>query len=179
MIPLPLRPKELGVVLVVGIGLMLAYTAVTPGPETIEADSLESQIESNINDARETEELPPLAESDRLGQQARSYSKEQARNDFIGHDSPVSGPMSARLSCRPSGENINTAYYVQEFVSDGEERYLNNESQVADYIVESWLRSEGHRSNIMDRRFSTQGVGINVTERDGDAFVIATQQLCG
>lgn len=178
MIPLPLSFKELGVVLVVGIGLMLAYTAVTPGPETIEADSLESQIESEINDARQAEGLPPLAASDRLGQQARSYSKEQARNGFIGHDSPVSGPMSTRLACSPAGENINTAYYVQEFVSDGKERYLSNESQVADYIVESWLRSEGHRSNIMNRRFSQQGIGINVTERDDETFVIVTQQLC-
>jgi uncharacterized protein YkwD len=178
MIPLPLSFKELGVLFVVGMAVLWGYTAVTPGPETIEADSLESQIESNINDARQAEGLPPLAESDRLGQQARSYSQEQARNDFIGHDSPVSGPMSTRLSCRPSGENINTAYYVQEFVSDGEERFLSNESQVADYVVQSWLRSEGHRSNIMNRRFSTQGVGINVTERNGDDFVIVTQQLC-
>jgi len=180
MIPLPLKPKELVAIYVVGIVLMLAYTAVTPGPEGINNTSLENKIEGKINDARGAEGIPPLADSQPLGRQARSYSKEQAQNDFIGHNSPVSGPMSNRIACTPAAENINTAYYVQEFIDgDGTRQFLDNETEVAAYIVESWLASPGHRSNIMDSRFGTQGVGVNVTEQDGDTYVIVTQQLCG
>jgi uncharacterized protein YkwD len=165
---------------VVVVAGLFAFSVVYPGPENLDTESLETQINANINDARQAEGLPQLSHSDRLSDQASSYSQEMAINDFYGHDSPVSGPMRSRLACEPAGENINSAYYVEDFEgASGKEHFLENETQVANYIVDSWLRSSSHRQNIMDSRFTTHGIGVNVSETDEGTFVIVTQQLCG
>lgn len=180
IIPLPLKPKEVLILVVVVVVGLFAFSIVVPGPEDLDKDSLEAQINANINDVRQAEGLPPLSHSDRLSDQASSYSQEMAVNDFYGHDSPVSGPMRSRLACKPAGENINSAYYVADFKGpSGKEHFLENETQVANYIVDSWLRSSSHRQNIMDSRFTTHGIGVNVSETDEGTFVLVTQQLCG
>jgi len=175
-----MQPRTFYKYLAIGCVVLFAVGVVMPGAEDIDKQELEAEIAADINDARENRGLPPLRRSARLNEQAGSYSAEMSKHDFISHDSPVSGPMSQRLSCDTAGENINTAYYVKEFVdSSGKERFLGNQTQVADYIVESWLASKQHRSNIMGGRFSTQGIGVNVSETDEGKFIIVTQQLCG
>lgn len=177
--PVPLTARELfavvAVLMVVGIG----YGMLFP-PEEIEEERLEAQIHAEINEERTRAGLYDFSHNARLRSNSRSYSKEMARHNFISHDSPVSGSLGERVSCEPAAENINTAYWATEFEDgSGNERFIDNQTEMATYIVHSWLRSSGHRENVLSTRMQSHGIGVNVTEKNDHRFVIVTQQLCG
>lgn len=64
------------------------------------------------------------------------------------------------------GENI---YYTPNGALQVSERAL------AELVVRSWLRSQGHRETLLDAGYGAQGVGV-VVAPDGGVYV--TQDLC-
>ena len=116
--------------------------------------ALEHLVFSLINKKRAEFGLPPVVWSEDLERLARAYSTEMAANNFFSHqglDGKTVGNRADSMGIkkwRSLGENI--AY----------NRGYDNPFESA---VESWMKSPGHRENILNRRWQKSGVGIAVT----------------
>jgi uncharacterized protein YkwD len=90
---------------------------------------------------------PPLTMDPLLTAAARGHSRDMAELDFFDHDSPDGREFSDRIEeagfngAFPWGENIAAGYANPQQVVDG------------------WMESPGHCSNIMDPGFGLLGVG--------------------
>lgn len=108
--------------------------------------SFESEVIQLINQERGKEGLGPLVEQSQLTQAARLHSQDMACNQFFSHVSPTSGDVIDRVtdqgySYSAIGENIAAG---QAGPSD---------------VVQAWMKSTGHRANIMNATYTQVGVG--------------------
>jgi len=98
------------------------------------------------NQARQEHGLPPLEIDLLLVQTARDHSRDMEKHDFFAHESPLPGKKTftdraKRFGANASAENIAAT-------NGGGSR-----------AVEMWLKSEGHRANIMSEKAKRIGVG--------------------
>ena len=84
-------------------------------------------------------------------------------------------------ACEYAGENIAYTYADGNIrISETETVDLNNnETRIAERLVNGWLNSSAHRQNILDEQFDSEGIGIATATVDGRERVYATQGLCG
>lgn len=104
-----------------------------PNPNEIVLTPLEREIVRLTNQERLRRGLPALRVSPQLQNLSRQKSQNMARLRNLNHG------VSPRP---PGGENI--AY---------------NQATAA-AVVRAWMNSDGHRANILNRRYSTIGVGM-------------------
>jgi len=104
-----------------------------PNPNEIVLTPLEKEIIRLTNQERLRRGLPALQVSPQLQNLSRQKSQNMARLRNLNHS------VSPRP---PGGENI--AY---------------NQATAA-AVVRSWMNSDGHRANILNRRYSAIGVGM-------------------
>ena len=104
-----------------------------------------------MNAARSAHRLPPLRLSPLLSAPARSHSASLATARSLDHDGPNGEPFWARLveagfaRTKWMGENLALVPTCRD--SAGE-------------VVRMWLRSPGHRANLLSRRFRVVGAGV-------------------
>lgn len=116
--------------------------------------NLERMVFEFINRKRAENNLPPLIWSERAAEVARFHSNDMAANNFFSHvdpDGKTVGDRADRMGLRNwrrIGENI---------------AYNRGYSEPAARVVESWMRSPGHRNNILNSRWKETGIGIAVT----------------
>ncbi len=125
---------------------------IKPGP--ISADKwaeIESgsakQIFDITNIIRERFHLKKLGWSEDVAEVAYLHSKDMAVGHYFSHESPKYGNLEERLKAgkimyKAAGENI-AAHYM-----DGPA------------AVEGWLNSEGHRKAMLQKDFTSLGVGV-------------------
>jgi uncharacterized protein YkwD len=111
---------------------------------TLEVAALEG-----INAERRAAGLPPLVASSELSRLARAYSRDMAERRFFSHSDPdglgvVDRTTKAGISWKNVGENI------------ARNRGFKDPAAVA---VREWMKSEGHRGNVLDSRFEETGIG--------------------
>jgi uncharacterized protein YkwD len=114
------------------------------------------------NAAREAEGLEPMQYEPHLEVLAQAHARDMALRDYFGHDSPDGVLMWDRWLamqvpyCNWAGEN---AAMGQETVSE---------------VIEQWLRSPGHRKNLMKESAQWCGVGVyfDPSERDMPLTII-------
>lgn len=121
----------------------------------------------------------------RIVKPARDHSRNMAKHDYVGHTEPNGETGEERYSefCNyrgsgySFGENVFGAWYEREFTSwkTNNRKYLSNEDELARYLVNGWMASEGHRENILNPSWSELGVGIYKTD-EGEVF--ASQTFC-
>lgn len=129
-------------------------TASTANVETCDGGSIELKADEKRildlhNDVREKEGLEPLCVHPALTKSARAHSKEMIDKDYFRHESYDGESNGARLKrfgydWYASGENIARG---SGYLSKPENRF------------EAWMRSQGHRKNILDKNFREVGVG--------------------
>ena len=88
----------------------------------------------------------PLKWNDDLGLVARSHSEDMSTHDTLSHTSSDGTPFSARVG------NVYDGFIIGENVAYG---YPSPFS----VVVEGWMCSDGHRSNIMDADYDELGTG--------------------
>jgi uncharacterized protein YkwD len=121
----------------------------------------ESEVFLLVNRERAKARLGKLTWDDRLAKLARDYSSRMAREGFFDHydrrgKTVIDRAESARIvDWERIGENL--------FVCDAHELFTQT-------AVRGWLRSTTHRTNMLDREWTTTGIGI-ATARDGSIFV--------
>ena len=137
------------------------------------------------NEERESQGLSTVDYAPRMVTIAREHSANMARNDYIGHTKPSGETGEDRYEpvCDYTGsgylfgENVASAWHKREFYKwrGDSTAYLESEEDVARYLVNQWMRSEGHRENILNPSWEEMVAGIHVAD---NGKVYATQSFC-
>lgn len=130
-----------------------------PGKEK-EADDLsqqEKQLLDLINQERAKSNLSPLIADPELMKVARTKADDMTKNNYFSHYSPTYGsPFDMMrqfgISFKAAAENIAGNSTVEG-------------------AVNSWMKSEGHRNNIMNPNYNYTGIGISRSTKYGYVFV--------
>lgn len=135
-------------------------TVGSPSPAiTPEVREAELAIAEAVNDERRKEGLEPLETRADLTMVARQYSERMLEEDFFDHVGPEGNDVADRL--RDAGI---------QFRAVGENIYMGRGP--VDHVetaVSGWMRSPGHRENILRDVFSQTGVGM---ARRGDTVYV-------
>jgi uncharacterized protein YkwD len=104
-----------------------------------------------INAERRANGLPPLALSPELCRLARAFSRDMVERRFFDHVDPDGKHVQERTD--RAG--------IKRWLSVGENIARNRgfKDPVAT-AVRDWMRSEGHRDNILDEDYTETGVGV-------------------
>jgi uncharacterized protein YkwD len=102
-----------------------------------------------VNDARTQAGLPRLRENATLTRVAMAYSQRMAREGFYGHMDPQGKGVSERIAA--------AGYLAQASA----ENIARGQADPAS-VVEGWLKSPGHRANIMNPELREIGAGYAV-----------------
>ena len=176
----------------------------TPRP-LVEPRGLELRILELVNRERVKERLKPLKIDRALSEIARRHSEDMDRRRFFDHVNPDGqGPtergVAARYKCvkylagftsSDSDGNVIRGDYIAEGLaenlfqnnlynrviisSSGTTYEWNTADKIARTSVEGWMASQGHRENILNKRYQKTGVGIVIAANDQ---VLITQVFC-
>jgi len=105
-----------------------------------------------VNIERKKAGVQPLKLDVALTKAARAKAQDMVDNRYFSHTSPTWGSFGAQLKYfgiryRYAGENIAAGYKSPESVVGG------------------WMKSSGHRANILSPKFNKMGVGYAYTSQ--------------
>jgi uncharacterized protein YkwD len=145
-------PVLLTVVLALAAGSTSPAQKEKPEAQSPAVAEVEQAILRGVNEARKKEGLQPLATTEPLQALARGHSRQMAEKRFFSHESPGGETLEdrarrARIAYTWIGENIYQAVGLPR------ERF-------AAAAVESWMKSQGHRSNVLRPQFTHTGIGV-------------------
>jgi len=106
-----------------------------------------------LNRQRAAHGLRPLHRNRALATAAARHSRDMARRNFFAHTAPGGVTFADRIRgarYRPRG-----GWSIGENIAWGSGRLASPAA-----IVRGWMRSPGHRANILDGRFRAIGVGV-------------------
>jgi uncharacterized protein YkwD len=151
---------------------------------------LEREVHLLINKERQAKGLSPLTWNSALSGIARKHSQDMAKRNFFSHQSPEGSGFSERYqqgsySCEvPQGNTIYTGgenifqnnLYDRVRYSGRQVTYdWNSMRALAESTVQGWMKSPGHRKNILTPFWRSEGIGIAVS---ADDKVYITQNFC-
>lgn len=181
--------KNIGFLLLLVVFLVLvdfrdlSFKAIIPEPEIKINKNIESgivkntqkeiseEVEENFqgdvldilklaNQAREESGAEPLIYNEKLALSALDKARHMKENEYFDHVSP---------------QGLQPWYFAQkrgyEYKNFGEN--LAEGFFSADSVHEGWMNSEGHRENILSRKFQEIGIGIlDFTENGQKSYLI-------
>jgi len=135
----------------------LCTTAVWPQDQVSQSAAAEQELFRMINRDRAEAGLPELEWNEWLAQAARKHAMEIARRGQLSHQFPGEPDMRNRIAATSlrfdaSAENLALGPTTAE-INDG------------------WMRSPGHRANILDSKYNAIGVAV---VRSGDKLYAVT-----
>ena len=178
----PILIFVIGMVAIVGLSI-----GALDEPETPKVSEIEGEIHDLVNLQREANGLHPLESHDGIRNVALSHSQDMSERDFYSHISPDGVGPDERLResgiyCGPTGEFVGENIHIvplNERIEGyhGDTIVLETSSDIAQYVVGSWMDSEGHRDNILHPDFRLQGVGVYIDKSSEEVYI--TQKMCG
>lgn len=110
--------------------------------------AIEKQVIELVNQERAKNGLKPLKANWELSRVARFKSNDMRDRNYFSHDSPTYGSpftmiKAFGISYRAAGENIAAG------------------QTTAWEVMQSWLKSPGHRQNVLNAGFTEIGVGYS------------------
>lgn len=169
----------------------MSYGVVMERPKPkVDVAVLEKQIHVLINNERRIRGLTQLAWNDSLNGIARRHSKDMSKRNYFDHFSPEGHDFSYRYqqggySCavregniiHAGAENIalNHLYDSITTVNGRMFHEWNAQEKIAYTTVEGWMKSPGHRKNILTPAFKSEGIGV-VIGPEGKVYI--TQNFC-
>jgi len=135
---------------------------VTPTAESVR--QVEQTVLCLVNAERTQRGLRRLAQDDRLDTAAARHSTDMVRRDFFSHDAPNGSSPTERI--RNAGYLKGArGWSTGENIAWGTGSLATPQS-----IVRGWMRSAGHKRNILHRSFDAIGVGVALgAPSQGDA----------
>lgn len=121
---------------VLGLGLVAAA----------QADAVQSVL-SAVNTARAKAGCAPLRTDPALMAAAKGHAKAMAEQNFFGHAGKDGSRFSSRI--RVQGYSFGAA---AENIAAGQ--------KTAGQVMQSWLKSAGHRRNILNCRMTETGIAV-------------------
>jgi uncharacterized protein YkwD len=127
-------------------------SAVTPTPGS--ADQAERSVLCLLNLERRSRGLGRLRSNGRLAEAATAHSRDMVRRRYFSHVSPGGGTMGERI--RETGYLSRArSYSIGENLAWG-----TGELASPLKIVEAWMKSPGHKRNILHAAFEEIGIGL-------------------
>ncbi len=123
---------------------LLVALAVSGSP--VAAGPAESVL-SGINAARAKAGCGPLRLNGKLTAAAKAHARAMAEQNFFGHSGKDGSRFSSRI--KRQGYSYSTA---AENIAAGQ--------RSAGQVVSSWLKSAGHRRNILNCRLTETGIAV-------------------
>ena len=122
------------------------------GPDRVAA----RRIVALTNAARQQDAQPPLSINPRLMAAAEAYARVMARRDWFDHIDPDGATVEQRAE----------AFGYDGWVFLAENLAVDSGTREPDDVVASWLRSRGHRRNILSADLEEVGVGCYAVSGD-------------
>lgn len=178
------------------VALLLATAIASAGtqrsePPELRVPQLEHRAFDVVNEQRTNAKLKPLQWDDRLMRIARAHGEDMVRRHFFDHINPDGNDPTARgrragYECRRTigggmyreglGENLFDEPRFSRVEISGTRRTYdwNSPSDIVREAVDGWMRSPGHRRNMLSASYVFSGVGIAIS---ADRIYI-TQLFC-
>jgi uncharacterized protein YkwD len=144
-----------------------------------------------VNDQRTNAKLASLEYDTALVKIARAHSEDMARRNFFNHVNPdgkdptergeaagyVCRKVSGTRVTQGLGENLFQANLYSRILTRGNQKTYdwNSAEKIASEAVAGWMKSPGHRQNILQRTYTKTGIGIAIANDDK---VYVTQVFC-
>lgn len=117
-------------------------------------DAVEAQIVVLTNQERAKAGLQPLAADTVLAQVSRGHSEEMARLNYFEHESPTPGYRDPWDRANRAGWDSNE-FGENLFFAEG-----HSPSKVAALCLAAWMKSPGHRANLLSPNYTRVGIGL-------------------
>lgn len=127
-------------------------------------DAVRRQIVAAVNAARRKAGVPPVKANGDLDEAAQRHSEDMLARNFFAHQSPSGATVRERS--RAAGYRWRT---IGENIAEGQ---LSIQE-----VMDTWMRSPGHRRNILDPGFKELGVGLAMGPSGGTYRVVWTQNF--
>lgn len=125
------------------------------------SSAIEKKILELINKERRKRRLDELSWDSRLAGLARSYSGKMARENFFGHRDSKGNSLVDRAR----------EYNIKNWSGLGENLYFSKGiDDPTSSAVTGWLKSPGHRANLLNSSWTTTGIGI-AKAKDGRIYI--------
>lgn len=139
------------------IALLLFFSFQVLFSQTVEdlglsLEQLEEQLFFLVNHERSSRGLPEFQFDPLLRKMARDHSRKMMRENKLAHDFPGYNKLS-----------IRAVLAGLHFLSIGENVAIGD-TFVMRFFHEQMLASFGHRENILDKKFTHLGIGIEQNE---------------
>ena len=171
-----------------------AENAVISG-ESINTALVTRLVFQKTNQERVKAGMQPFQHLDTLEASATGHSTDMAQRNYFSHNSKgllfhksvSERTAAAGVGTRRVAENIAmlpTFRQMQVFrrTDTGASRVTmdtNTYDQLATWAMEQWMKSPGHRQNILNPELRYLGVGTALGNRDGVPYVYLTQNFAG
>lgn len=116
-------------------------------PNLDEMKSMEKEVIKLVNIERANNGLAPLKENWELSRIARYKSSDMITKNYFSHTSPTYGSPFKMINS-----------FGLKFSSAGENIAMGQ--RTPQEVVQAWMNSPGHRSNILNKSFTEIGVGL-------------------
>ena len=124
-----------------------------PASSQLRLDALGGAVTSELNRVRAARGLQALRPNASLAASARRHSTQMGSRGFFDHNSADGTPFWRRIE----------RFYVEQGFSSwavGENIFWQSPKTLAAItVVRSWLRSPGHKANVLSRHWRDIGVG--------------------
>lgn len=130
----------------------------------VDGTRLEAAIRERVNAVREQHGLRRLQPDRSLEKAAFAHSHAMVERGFFAHESPLPGLAAPADRVRAQGAQYQGVGENLALLSDW--------MATAEQFVDGWMKSPGHRANILTREWETTGVGVFAAQ---DGTVYATQ----
>ena len=121
--------------------------------DSVSISELEYLLFILINQKRIENRLQPLIWNEQATQIARLHSRNMADYDFFGHE----GLDGRKVDGRANLFGLRRWQIIGENIA-----YNRGYRKPLERVVESWMRSAGHRRNLLNRRWKESGIGIAI-----------------
>lgn len=144
----------------------LGASTTIASPVTL-VSNIENAVHVRINAIRKEYGLSTLTMDPTLTLTARAHSEDMLAHGYFSHTNQEGCSFSCRIeragfSYWSIGENIYSMY-----------GYPIDEESTAAHIVDDWMKSPGHKANIVNPNYTSEGIGIAIR----DTTVLATEDL--
>jgi uncharacterized protein YkwD len=135
-------------------------TALLRDPARVRAAML-----AEVNGVRRKAGAPPLRSNPLLDKAAQKHAEDMLARGYFAHESPGGGTVRERAKeagydWREIGENI----------AEGQ--------RSVDEVMDGWMKSPGHRRNLLDPSFADIGIGVATGKgKDGEYRVLWVQSF--
>lgn len=167
-------PVALALAIAVTGALFLQRASAVQARADSAADRFEARMLDRLNSLRASRGLAPLRVSPALSSAADRHSREMARHDYCGHDSPSGASFWSRIS-QFYGHGRGSGWQRWSVA----ENVLCHPRRIsAAAALSKWLASPGHRANLLAPEWREVGVGAVYANPDpggsqaGDALLV-------